>query len=287
MLNNNQNIEEETSFPSCPESDEVERWHVFRYRRFSKALQTFAQECEERHSVQVFLPVLPLAKGNNSLPVISSYIFIRTTASLAKTIGEPVALHPWRKVVDGIITRDLVTIPDRQMRYFIRAVESKQRNLTLADANDIDLHKDDYVRIIKGEMKGAVGYLKATPRSSAARIIITLDDPNDGNGATDHNTPLAVLRSALAFSVEVRKSDVEILRFANNDHLQTLTKRIRSVIDDAQQRQQEGEILPDRTLQRLRAYVNTISATHLTTRRQQENAQENVRRIKIILGDKA
>lgn len=270
MLNNEFATHTQPLTPS-QNTGEEQRWYVFRYRRYSKDLQAFAREIEQRESVQVFLPLLPSETGKTSTPVISSYLFIRTNQTIARTIGNPMHLHPWRKhPADDTYVSEYVIIPDQQMHYFIRAVESKQRNLTLVDTNDIDLQKDDFVRIIKGPMEGATGYLKQTPRSKSAKIIITLD-------ADEANASLSI-------SIDVNKSDVQILRFANNDHLQTLNKRIRPILDDAEARHREGELLPDRTLQRLQAYATTVSATHLTTRHQRELIQDNLRRINTIIG---
>lgn len=229
-------------------------WYVYRYRRYSRSLQEFSDSLSSQ-GIKVFLPA----------PTITSYFFVRTTLDIARTLCASMSMHPWRK-----LSNDYVTIPDRQMQYFIRAVESKQHNLTLVDTGDIDLQKDDLVRIIKGPMEGATGYLKQTPRSKSAKIIITLD--------------VDAANASLSISIDVNKSDVQILRFANNDHLQTLNKRIRPVIEESLARHSEGEILPERTILRLKAYVNTVSAAHLTTRHQREVVAENLRSIETIIG---
>lgn len=237
-------------------------WYVYRYRRYSKSLQQLADILTTEKGLSVFLPA----------PTITSYFFARTTKENARNLCASMSMYPWRKSFG-----DYVTIPDTQMHYFIRAVESKQRNLTLADTCDIDLQKDDLVRIINGPMEGATGYLKVTPRSKSAKIIIVLD----GAGQEATSRPP---QSSLSISLDVDKSDVQVLRYANNDHLQTLNKRIRPVIDDALARHREGELIHPRVVQRLQAYVNTISAAHLTTRHQREVVAENLRNIETLIG---
>lgn len=257
-----------------PDAHAPQNWYIYRYQRFSNELQTSAKEAEKKYSVQIFIPLIKQDENKRSAPIISSYIFVRTTAALARTIGNALELHPWRKTVDGIKTTDYVTIPDIQMNLFIRAVESKQKDITLVDSSVIDYEKDDVVRITKGEMKGAIGYLKATPRSKNGKIIITLTQ------GTQSSTPLP---GGLSFSLTVNRSQVEIVRYANNDHLHNLMKRIRPVINDAMQLYRSGGIIPPKTITRLQAYINTIAATTLSTQIQRDNNRLNLYRIHTIL----
>lgn len=259
-----------------PDTYAPQNWYIYRYQRFSNELQTSAKEAEKKYSVQIFIPLIKQDENKRSAPIISSYIFVRTTAALARTIGNALELHPWRKTVDGIKTTDYVTIPDIQMNLFIRAVESKQKDITLVDSSVIDYEKDDVVRITEGEMKGAIGYLKSTPRSKNGKIIITLTQ--DADAPAKASAP-----NSLSFTINVSRSQVEIVRYANNDHLHNLMKRIRPVIDDAMHLYRTGEIIPQKTITRLQAYINTISATTLSTQIQRDNNRLNLYRIHTIL----
>lgn len=150
------------------------------------------RDIAEQEGIELFLPTYQITemKGRNKIQKEKSLtldlFFVRCTVSDMDRICENhKVVYPIfrrRKILsDTIDTQNTITgrylsVPDKQMGYFMRTMELYDENVPFIQPHEVDMTKGDIVRIIAGPLKGIEGILLSEQGKDGGRVLVNIDD---------------------------------------------------------------------------------------------------------------
>lgn len=128
--------------------------------------------------LQVFMPVEQRIDERNGVkkrvevPVLSGIVFVKGTMAALDSV---VALNPRLQYTyrRGATAVDPLTVPERQMRDFMLAVEASDHPLYFTP-EELDLRAGQKVRIIEGPLKGVEGTFLRVKGRRSRRLVVTI-----------------------------------------------------------------------------------------------------------------
>ncbi len=109
--------------------------------------------------------------GRRLVPMIANYIFIRTTTRHLQQIK--IETPYLRYVVDR--ERQKITIPEEQMREFIRVSSTNDRELIYIQPEQLDIRQGERVRVTGGLFGGAQGTFVKIEGRRNRRFVVMLE----------------------------------------------------------------------------------------------------------------
>lgn len=142
------------------------------------------KELLEIRGIDVFVPMrylIKMRRGHKErilVPAISNFVFVHTSkeflenfkADLLSQYGFP-TYFVTRKIGDR---RVIVTVPDLQMREFIRVASQLEEDVLYFPPEEIQLEKGDRVRIIGGKLDGLEGVLLKVKGKRSKRVVVSI-----------------------------------------------------------------------------------------------------------------
>lgn len=256
-------------------------WLVVRYRTLSAWLKEAmkASKLEIFHKYRLSKVQRGAKTEVHEIPVLSGYIFVHAPFDETKAWAESLNLFLMR---DPFVPTDkeghseedkFIHIPHQAMVPFMNAVNSRIDQLQFTDSSAFDRDKDDLVRFIDGEMKGAEGYLKPGKGRNGGTVIVPLSGSDND-------------KSALCYQLEARQEQLTIIAFAkNNRHAKDCIIDIRPTVNEAFERLKVHKQQDATTRQKLLAFVSRYGQAQLNTSTQRANHYALLYRIHAILGN--
>lgn len=283
------------------ESAEIESpdsgWYVVRYRM----LTTRLREKISQAPFEVFHPYklarVPDARGQRKeVPVMSGYIFVHAsyleTKEWARELGLYVMLNPFWEYTPNADdssrqhedpeAAQYLCIADKAMRPFMTAAELKACDLELFDPKVIDVHKDDLVEFISGELKGIRGYLKSGKGRNGGLVIVPLL-PKQKMRSRHHRRHAH--KAPLSYSYKAHKDEVAIVAFApGNRHAKDCVLDAKPLVDSAFDSVCRDGTVDAATRERLLFFVRHYGRARLNTSIQAAHHYLLLYRIYAVLG---
>lgn len=257
-------------------------WYVFRYKTLSVSVKDILADCD----MEVYHPTRRIKCGQAGTsraryidrPVVPGYIFVHASLHDALALGKRIGLNLWRKKVSvqDIATGGIVgyhTVTDDAMRTFMRAVDIHSQDLMLLDASEIDLLKDDFVEINKGDFKGVRGHLKSINGSSGGVVVVPLTDGDEKSS-----------RTLFHYGIPAHSSEISIISFAQGSRRATdLIRQAKKTVDTVMDAYVAGQKITGAQHNRLMGYVHRFSKTQLERPIQRANLALLMYRVYTIL----
>lgn len=172
-------VQQEMSIPNQPETSLS--WFVLN-AVFGRELRV--KELLETQGIEAFVPMRYLIKMKRGrkervlVSAISNFVFVHTSkeilenfkADLLSQYGYP-TYFVTRKIGDR---RTIVTVPDQQMREFIRVASQLEEDVLYFPPEEIQLEKGDRVRIIGGNLDGLEGTLLKVKGKRSKRVVVSI-----------------------------------------------------------------------------------------------------------------
>ena len=255
-------------------------WYIFRY----KALPSSTKEMLVNCNIEIYHPTRRIKCGQVGTsrvryidrPVVPGYIFVHAALQDALALGKKIGLNLWRKnsgaqfVAAGTSYH---TVTDDAMRTFMRAVDVHSHDLKLLDASDIDLLKDDFVEICKGDFKGVRGHLKSVNGSSGGVVVVPL---TDGLGES--------MRTLFHYGIPTHSSEISIISFAKGSrHATDAIRQAKKTVDSVMMSYAAGQKISGAQHNRLKGYVHRFGQIQLERPIQRANLALLMYRVYTIL----
>ncbi len=172
-------IQQEKNLPNQPETDLS--WFVLN-AVFGRELRV--KELLEIQGIEAFVPMrylIKMKRGHKErvlVSAISNFVFIHTTKEILESFksdlqsqyGYP-TYFVTRKIGDR---RVIITVPDQQMREFIRIASQLEEDVLYFPPEEIQLEKGDRVRIIGGNLDGLEGTLLKVKGKRSKRVVVSI-----------------------------------------------------------------------------------------------------------------
>lgn len=171
--------QQEISIPNRAETDLS--WFVLN-AVFGRELRV--KELLEIQGIEAFVPMrylIKMKRGHKErvlVSAISNYVFVHTTKEILENFKADIlsryafpVYFVTRKIGDR---RAIVTVPDHQMREFIRVASQLEEDILYFHPEDIQLEKGDRVRIIGGELDGLEGTLLKVKGKRSKRVVVSI-----------------------------------------------------------------------------------------------------------------
>lgn len=172
-------VQQEMSLPNQPEADLS--WFVLN-AVFGRELRV--KELLEIQGIEAFVPMrylIKMKRGHKErvlVSAISNFVFVHTTKEILESFksdlqsqyGYP-TYFVTRKIGDR---RAIVTVPDQQMREFIRIASQLEEDVLYFPPEEIQLEKGDRVRIIGGNLDGLEGTLLKVKGKRSKRVVVSI-----------------------------------------------------------------------------------------------------------------
>lgn len=172
-------VQQEMSIPN--QSETSLSWFVLN-AVFGRELRV--KELLETQGIEAFVPMRYLIKMKRGrkervlVSAISNFVFVHTTkeilenfkADLLSQYGYP-TYFVTRKIGER---RTIVTVPDQQMREFIRVASQLEEDVLYFPPEEIQLEKGDRVRIIGGNLDGLEGTLLKVKGKRSKRVVVSI-----------------------------------------------------------------------------------------------------------------
>lgn len=172
-------VQQEMSLPNQPETDLS--WFVLN-AVFGRELRV--KELLEIQGIEAFVPMrylIKMKRGHKErvlVSAISNFVFIHTTKEILESFksdlqsqyGYP-TYFVTRKIGDR---RVIITVPDQQMREFIRIASQLEEDVLYFPPEEIQLEKGDRVRIIGGNLDGLEGTLLKVKGKRSKRVVVSI-----------------------------------------------------------------------------------------------------------------
>lgn len=239
-------------------------WYIYRYKNLTTRMKDYFRAT----STEVFLPYRHIRKKDPRTgqveyidkPVISGYIFIHSELETAISIGQELGLPLWQRHLTAeeqhqapltptvsLSAKTYFTVSESDMQYFQQAVDLRQQDIDFFDASLIDVHKDDQVVFLSGEMKGVRGYLKTEQGRDGGLFIVPLTESVDCAVTSP---------STLCYTLHARPEQIGVISFAKgNRHARNHMRSCEKLCDEAMQSFVEGKDLPASQRERLLSYL--------------------------------
>lgn len=264
-------------------------WYILRYRTLSKRLREDIQSCP----ACLYLPMQTIKNKNPraakvnyiQTPVLNGYLFVHGTYRQAREVSSSLGLPMWKKQVSKLELQEshetLITeeslfyyIHDEEMRTFQRAVDLQEFDITMLDASNIDLEKDDKVMLTEGLMKGTKGYLKTDQGRDGGLVIVPLMSNSE-----EDITPIGI-----CYTIKAKPNQIGVLEFAKgNLHFHDKMRSARKTIDEALRLHLDGKEITVQQRERLIAYTQRYTHLKISSNIQMANHLINLYQIYAIL----
>lgn len=165
------------TYPSEAYERSVVRWYVMRaYKKERQAEEALSGP----DGLEFFIPkhyTLRTYHGHKQrqlVPAIPSLVFVHASRNDIQAFKER---HPllqyivWNKST-GI---EFLSVPDRQMRHFIRVAEQTEEDILYFQPGEVHLKKGTHVRVHGGPFDGIEGILIKVKGKRRRRVVIQLD----------------------------------------------------------------------------------------------------------------
>lgn len=236
-------------------------WYVLRYQHLTSSLQLMLDEfkCRQQEqdvAVEYFMPMynmeVTLPSGQTKVverPKIPGFIFVRCDEPTAVLCAEECFIGLQRKHCNRFSDTTVeghVCIPEEEMEVFRLAASRWHYQMEIFSADDIDLEKDDRVRILEGEFRGREGFLKTERGKDGGIVVMQMDN--------------------LCFTVRIEASKIGVVAFAKgNKHFYKKLEAARVYVDDAMRSFKKARALSRKQLAQLTSYYQRFGAVRLDT----------------------
>lgn len=293
-------------------------WYVVRYRTHSAWLkqQLKVSKLEIFHEYKHKRIKRGTKVEIHEVPVLNGFIFVHAPFDLVNEFASSLNLHVMRdrfcehapqsttddtskpslqkmtaKEEDDAKGQKYLRIRHKAMLPFMKAVTLKADEIQFTEGREYDIEKHDLVRVIKGDMKGAQGYLIPGKGRNGGTIIVPLTQKEvapttsayiqaeDAISAEDYKFP--------CYKFDVRQEDLIIIAFAKgNRHAKDCIIDIRSTANEAFEHFKSKDEINDATRKKLAAYVLRYGQARVNTSTQKAQHYALLYRIHAILGNR-
>lgn len=158
----------------CKENETSVWFAMYAYKREMRIQQELNKE-----NIENFIPMHYVLKEHNGrktrvlVPAISNLVFIHTTKPVLTRIKtkNPYLQYITRKSNAG---REIITVPDYQMKDFIKVAQKYEEDLTYYKPEEISLDKGHKVRVHGGAFDGVEGVLIKVKGKRSKRIVVKI-----------------------------------------------------------------------------------------------------------------
>lgn len=166
-----------TSSPSmkdCKENETSVWFAMYAYKRELRVQQEL-----NKKNIENFIPMHYILKEHNGrktrvlVPAISNLVFVHTTKSILTQfkLKNPYFQYVTRKTDSS---REIITVPDCQMKDFIKIAKRYEEDLIYYKPEEISLAKGHKVRVHGGAFDGVEGVLIKVKGKRSKRIVVKI-----------------------------------------------------------------------------------------------------------------
>ena len=154
-------------------------WYVLRvtYQR-----ELIAKNKFDEIGIKSFVPTQTVQKTDKKgckikkqVASIHNYLFVYSTKEKIDEIKSSISWLRYAMVSAGNGKKKIMTVPDKQMEFFIAVAGNEQEQTTYICPDEVNLCKGDYVKITGGPFEGVEGIYMRVNNKKQRCVVIKLD----------------------------------------------------------------------------------------------------------------